>query len=298
VLALTPSPGTGELFSGWSGDLTGSVNPATIVIDGNKTVTATFIRKTVTLTTQVVSLDGGGNVSPDVGSHSYLWGDDVTVSATPDGNSVFAGWSPNVVGGVVTMNGDQTVIATFELKKFSVTFNAGAHGLVQEGTNPPTNSITQQVKWGESSTLVSAVPNAHYHILNWTNAIGDIVSTVEGLQVTGVTEDMVFTANFEIDKFSVTFKSSNYGGIEVAGTPPEYYEDEYTEIVDWGTDTKSVTARLDDYSQFRGWHGDFTSDDVTIVVPNVQQDMTITYDTVPDIDGCSTDVAAGYSGGF
>ena len=59
-----------------------------------------------------------------------------------------------------------------------------------------------------------------------------------------------------------------------------------------------MTARLDDYSQFRGWHGDFTSDDVTIVVPNVQQDMTVTYDTVPDIDGCSTDVAAGYSGGF
>ena len=302
VLALTASPGTGELFSGWSGDLTGSDNPATIVIDSNKTVTATFIRKTVTLTTQVVSLDGGGNVSPDAGSHSYLWGDDVTVSATPDGNSVFAGWSGSLIGtanpATITMNGDQTVTANFELKKFSVTFNAGAHGLVQEGTNSPTNSITQQVKWGQDSTVVSAVANEHYHFLNWTNAAGDIVATAADLHAENVTQDMEFTANFEIDKFSVTFKSSNYGGIEVAGTPPEYYEEDYTEIVDWGSNSKWVTARLDDYSQFRGWHGDYTSDDVTIQVTNVQQDMTVTYDTVPDINGCSTDVSAGYSGGF
>ncbi len=71
-----------------------------------------------------------------------------------------------------------------------------------------------------------------------------------------------------------------------------------TRNVDWGSNSKWVTARLDDYSQFRGWHGDYTSDDVTIQVTNVQHDMTVTYDTVPDINGCSTDVAAGYSGGF
>ena len=109
--------------------------------------------------------------------------------------------------------------------------------------------------------------NEHYHFLNWTNTAGSIVATAADLQALNVTQDMEFTANFEIDKFSVTFKSSNYGGIEVAGTPPEYYEDEYTEIVDWGSNSKSVTARLDDYSQFRGWHGDYTSDDVTIRSP-------------------------------
>ncbi len=302
VVALTANPQVGETFANWSGDLAGSTNPETITINADKTVTANFEKIPVTLTMQVDILDGGafGTVTPDPAGnpYTYLWGDTVAVSAIPNPNSAFAGWSPNVVGGVVTMNGDQTVIATFELKKFSVTFNAGAHGLVQEGANPPTNSITQQVKWGQSSTLVSAVPDAHYHILNWTNDIGDIVSTVEGLQVAGVTEDLEFTANFEIDKFSVTFISSNYGGIEVAGTPPEYFEDEYTEIVDWGSNSKWVTARLDDFSQFQGWHGDYTSADVTIQVTNVQQDMTITYDTVPDINGCSTDVAAGYSGGF
>ena len=302
VLALTPSPGTGELFSGWSGDLTGSDNPATIVIDANKTVTATFIRKTVTLTTQVVSLDGGGNILPDVGSYSYLWGDEVTVSANPDGNSVFAGWSGSLTGmanpATITMNGDQTVTANFELKKFSVTFNAGAHGLVQEGTNSPTNSITQQVKWNSNSTVVTAVANEHYHFLNWTNTAGSIVATAADLQALNVTQDMEFTANFEIDKFAVRFQSSNFGGIEVPTASPVYYEDEYIEYVDWGGSSKWVTASLADQSQFKGWSGDYTSSALTIQVTNVVDDMIVTYDTVPDINGCSTDVGKGYNGVF
>jgi YD repeat-containing protein len=32
-----------QTFSGWSGDLTGNTNPTTIVMDGNKSVTATFV---------------------------------------------------------------------------------------------------------------------------------------------------------------------------------------------------------------------------------------------------------------
>ena len=149
-----------------------------------------------------------------------------------------------------------------------------------------------------NTTVVSAIQNAHYHFLNWTNSAGDIVSTVSDLKAVNVTQDMAFTAHFEIDKFAVTFRSSIYGGIEVAGTPPVYYEDDYTEYVDWGGDSKEVTAKLEDQNQFKGWHGDFTSTDLTIKVTNVQQDMTVTYDTVPDINGCSTDVSAGYSSGF
>jgi len=41
-VTLTATPATGWAFSGWSGDLSGSANPATITIDANKIVTATF----------------------------------------------------------------------------------------------------------------------------------------------------------------------------------------------------------------------------------------------------------------
>ena len=136
VVSLTANPQAGETFFGWSGDLAGSANPETITIDANKTVTATFEKIPVTLTMQVVINDSGafGTVSPVIGTYSYLYGDTVAVSATPNPNSELEGWSGNVVGGTVTMNGDQTVIATFGLKKFNVTFTAGAHGQVQEGS--------------------------------------------------------------------------------------------------------------------------------------------------------------------
>ncbi|MGH7455618.1 MAG: InlB B-repeat-containing protein, partial [bacterium] len=42
MVTLTATPNSGYQFSGWSGDLSGSTNPATTTMDGNKNVTATF----------------------------------------------------------------------------------------------------------------------------------------------------------------------------------------------------------------------------------------------------------------
>jgi photosystem II stability/assembly factor-like uncharacterized protein len=43
VVTLTAIPAAGYPFTGWSGDLAGSANPATIVMDGDKNVTALFV---------------------------------------------------------------------------------------------------------------------------------------------------------------------------------------------------------------------------------------------------------------
>ena len=42
VVNLTANADAGWNFSEWSGDLSGSVNPASLVMDGNKAVNATF----------------------------------------------------------------------------------------------------------------------------------------------------------------------------------------------------------------------------------------------------------------
>jgi uncharacterized repeat protein (TIGR02543 family) len=42
VVTLTATPDAGYVFSGWSGDLSGSTNPTTIAMNGDKNVTATF----------------------------------------------------------------------------------------------------------------------------------------------------------------------------------------------------------------------------------------------------------------
>ena len=44
LVQLTPLPAAGWTFSGWSGDLTGSANPASITMNSNKIVTATFVQ--------------------------------------------------------------------------------------------------------------------------------------------------------------------------------------------------------------------------------------------------------------
>jgi hypothetical protein len=42
VVTLTATPAVGYVFSSWSGGLTGNANPATITMNGNKTVSAIF----------------------------------------------------------------------------------------------------------------------------------------------------------------------------------------------------------------------------------------------------------------
>jgi uncharacterized repeat protein (TIGR02543 family) len=46
VVTLTATANSGYIFTGWSGNLTGSTNPITITMDGNKTVAAAFVAGT------------------------------------------------------------------------------------------------------------------------------------------------------------------------------------------------------------------------------------------------------------
>jgi hypothetical protein len=57
VVQLTAYPSSGWSFDSWSGDLSGTANPASITIDGDKSVTLTFTEDWYTLT---VLIDGGG----------------------------------------------------------------------------------------------------------------------------------------------------------------------------------------------------------------------------------------------
>jgi uncharacterized repeat protein (TIGR02543 family) len=55
VVTLTAAPDSGWQFDGWSGDLSGSTNPATITMNSNKTVTANFSEVGATGTVGITS---------------------------------------------------------------------------------------------------------------------------------------------------------------------------------------------------------------------------------------------------
>lgn len=81
IVMLTAYPHSGYEFTGWSGALSGSSNPAQITMNGNKTVTASFQQVFHTLAIQDPS--GSGTTSPSTGSYPYLKDSIVTVTANP-----------------------------------------------------------------------------------------------------------------------------------------------------------------------------------------------------------------------
>jgi hypothetical protein len=78
----------GFAFAGWSGDLAGEENPATLVMDSHKSVVARFARAL-----SVVAFAGaGGSVALDPAGGVYAEGSTVTLTAVPDPGHRFAGW--------------------------------------------------------------------------------------------------------------------------------------------------------------------------------------------------------------
>jgi hypothetical protein len=115
IVTLTAVPGFNWTFQGWSGDLTGAQNPASITMNGNKTVTATFVvAQYYSLTVNVV---GNGTVTQNPASATYVSGTNVTLTANPDVNFTFSGWSGDLTGlqnpASLIMDANKTVNATF-----------------------------------------------------------------------------------------------------------------------------------------------------------------------------------------
>lgn len=80
AVTLTAVPALGWEFAGWSGDVTGTNNPASLTMDGNKSVTANFIQVPPSISTQpsTQTVNAGSNVSFNVAAGgtpplSYQW---------------------------------------------------------------------------------------------------------------------------------------------------------------------------------------------------------------------------------
>src|SRR6185295_3378030 len=117
VVTLTATPGSGFQFSGWSGDLTGAANPATITMSANRTVTATFTAITQGPFTLTRDVTGSGSVSANPNQSSYAAGTVVTLTATPFSGSTFSNWSGDLSTTAnpttIVMNANKLVVANF-----------------------------------------------------------------------------------------------------------------------------------------------------------------------------------------
>jgi large repetitive protein len=83
---LTATPAAGWQFTGWSGSVTGTTNPLTLIMDGSKSVTATFIQlPTETIVLFRVNAGGPAITALDAGKPN--WSSDTNASPSPYRNT-------------------------------------------------------------------------------------------------------------------------------------------------------------------------------------------------------------------
>lgn len=112
---VTAISGDGYYLESWSGDVSGTTETITLVMDENKSVIANFSQTSVTMYTLSVEVIGQGTITP--GGGSFEEGAVIILSALPAADFSFNGWTGDAVSDSssieITMNADVSLTATF-----------------------------------------------------------------------------------------------------------------------------------------------------------------------------------------
>ena len=180
TVQLAAIPATGWHFVDWSGDLISSTNPASVTMDGNKAVTATFARNGPYTLTLTKSGTGSGTIQASP-SGPYYYGASVTIWANASTGSTFAGFTGALTGTVtpqiLVMNGNKAVTATFtehvtgsitvikdavpdDSQIFSFTGDLGSFTLVDNGGTTKSQTFTDLD--AGTYTVTETIPSGWY----------------------------------------------------------------------------------------------------------------------------------------
>ena len=124
---ITAIPNTGYVFTGWSGDHTGSENPIQLMVDQALDLTATFAKQNYEMSLEIV---GEGTITEEVlaakFATNYPFGMVVRITAIPEKDWQFVGWSGDLSGtenpAEITINSPLSITATFEEMTFEKTY--------------------------------------------------------------------------------------------------------------------------------------------------------------------------------
>ncbi|CAN5778776.1 hypothetical protein BH11MYX3_BH11MYX3_01920 [soil metagenome] len=205
MVTLTPNPGTGSSFTGWSGSCTGS-GACTVAMTAIRSVTATFAVDTFLLGvapggTGAGTITGTGINCPGDCSETFAYNTMVTLSAAPAMSSTFTGWSAPCSGTgtcTVTMDMARTVTATFTLKKVTLTVTESGSGVgTVTGTGISCQSdCSEEVDYGTTIAL-TATPSSANATASEFNTWSGGCSGGAGCSVT-LTADTTVNASFTL----------------------------------------------------------------------------------------------------
>ena len=217
---------TGHRFIGWSGTTVTagrvadpSAASTTVTVDADYTLIAGFAHDQRTLT--ISSSAGGAVTSPGEGAFSFDTGSSVAVSATPQANCHFTGWSGTAVDAgkvadagaastTVTMDGDYTLAASFALDQHTLTVSSNGGGAV---TTPGEGVFVYD--YGSVAAVDAAGPAGTY-FTGWSGTAVDAGKVADSAAAgTTVTIDADYTlqANFEWVEYAVTISAGPGGTV-------------------------------------------------------------------------------------
>ena len=214
---LTATPATGYNFVNWtdtnSGDTVSVVSTLNITVTGNSSFTANFSIQTYTINTSI-NPTSGGTVS---GGGLYNYNETAVLTANPAIGYDFLNWIETSSGNIVstsqsiniTVTGDNSFTANFVIQSFNI--NVAAHPGI--GGNVSGDGA---YNYNTTATL-TATPTTGYNFVNWTvTNSGEIASTAQSFDIT-VIQDSSFTANFELQSFTISTVINPTGGGAVSG---------------------------------------------------------------------------------
>lgn len=161
-VTITATPATYSTFSFWTGCDSASSNTCIVTMTDNRSVSAAFTLKTYALT---VGKSGTGtgtvtalgiNCGTDCGEN-YIYGTGVTLTASANTGSTFAGWtdcdSVSSNDCSVTMTSNKTVSAAFTLNTYPLTATksgTGSGSLMATGLSCINNTCTGTYNYNET----------------------------------------------------------------------------------------------------------------------------------------------------
>ena len=254
-----------SIISGGSGSGNGSVNFSVAVNSGtsSRTGTVTVGGQIFTVTqnsapqyTLSVTKNGPGtgSIANTPAGNSFSAGTVITLTATPDVNSTFAGWSGGCTGTSltcsVTMNSNTSVTGTFNLKTYTITANADANGSIS-----PQGSVS--VNYGSNQSF-SINPNPGYQVAD-VKVNGISAGAVTSYSFANVTTKHTIQASFSaLGSYALTLTQTGTGTGNVSTNP-------VGTLYNAGT-TVTLTAIPDVSSSFTGWSGGCSGASPTCII--------------------------------
>ena len=189
---LMPIPTEGYHFAGWTDGVHG--NPRTVIITQDTTFGAEFAKNIYTISTGIPYYqDGWGTIT---GGGEYEHGSTAVITAVPNYGYHFKYWNDD------NTENPRTITAT-ENTYFSAYFAKNTYSItVEYDTEQGTVKYPSEAEYLKNVNLY-ATPNTGYRFVQWNDG-----ETRNSRSVV-ITQDTTFTAEFELNKYTITFQDND-----------------------------------------------------------------------------------------